>query len=142
MKVAFYKGPVDLFDDPIHWITHWAVCIKTLSRYSHVELEIDGMCYSSSVRDHGVRGKVIDLNSGMWDVIEIGDEGKDFAKEFFAKHLGQKYDWNGIVRFLIPFVKQKPNEYFCSEAVAAALGFKKAADFSPGKLHDLIDRFW
>jgi hypothetical protein len=142
MKIAFYKGPVGFWDDPVHWITHWAVCIKTLSKYSHVELEIKGICYSSSVRDHGVRGKVIDLNNGKWDIIDIGDEGQDVASKFFKERIGEKYDWNGIIRFLLPFVKQKRNQYFCSEAVAAALGFKRPEDFSPGKLYEMINRFW
>ena len=60
MKVALYKGPAK---DWRHKVAHWAVCVATRSPYSHCELVIDGVCWSASARDGGVRGKVIDLVS-------------------------------------------------------------------------------
>lgn len=134
MKIALYKGPATGF-----WNTlgHWLVCIGTWSLYSHVELVIDGVCWSSTARDGGVRGKVIDLTSGKWDVIDVtGDQAKALA--WFQAHAGQHYDWWGIVRFVLPLVKQRPGEFFCSESVAAALGLDHPEDTTP---QDLFKHF-
>lgn len=133
MKIALYKGPVSFWDDPLHWITHWAIKIRSLSPYSHCELEIDGVCYSSSVRDHGVRSKVIDLKSGNWDVYRV-DADEEFAIKLFQEHMGNPYDWWGILRFVIPFVPQKKNQYFCSEIVGAAIGVTDPEDLFPSDL--------
>lgn len=127
MQLAMYKGPPP---DLLHRIGHWLVCIGTLSRYSHVELVIDGWCYSSSYQDGGVRRKRIDLTSGRWDVFEItGDQRAAYV--WFMQRLGASYDWGGVVRFVLPFVRQRPGEYFCSEAVAAALGLPHAGRCTP-----------
>lgn len=133
MKIALYKGPVSFKEDPVHWISHLAISIRSWSKYSHVELVIDGQCYSSSARDGGVRSKTIDLNSGKWDVVEVeGDE--QFAMKYVVSRLGNPYDWWGIVRFVIPFVPQKDGQEFCSEIVAGALGAETPADWFPSDL--------
>lgn len=136
MQIAFYKGGWSLFKDPGKLIGHIAVCIRTLSIYSHAELVIDRVCYTSSVRDGGVRSKVIDVNDGHWDVREVHPywDDKEMALKWFKEHDGLPYDWWGIVRFVLPFVKQKDGQWFCSEAVAAALGHDDPASFSPADL--------
>ena len=48
VQLALYKGRGTLFNALIRW---W-----TRSPYSHCELVINGTCYSSSIRDGGVRG--------------------------------------------------------------------------------------
>jgi hypothetical protein len=70
LRLALYKGPAQ---DLAHKIAHWAVCLFTGSPYSHCELVINGVCRSASARDGGVRGKVIDLHSGKWDVVELDE---------------------------------------------------------------------
>lgn len=130
MQLALYKGPPS---DPIHWLTHVATCAATLSRYSHCELVIEGICYSASARDGGVRAKRIDLNSGRWDVIEInGDDA--FALEWFRSHIGAEYDWTGALRFLFPILRHRRGLWFCSEACAAALGLPSPWRWTPGGL--------
>jgi hypothetical protein len=138
MQIAFYKGSWalrDIVGDPCKFLGHVAVCIGTLSNYSHAELVIDGVCWSSSARDKGVRDTRINLNSGHWDVFDVVlgcDEAQ--ALKWFQEHKGLKYDWLGIIRFVLPFVKQKDNQWFCSEAVAAALGEANPYKLSPKKL--------
>lgn len=126
MQLAFYKGRWTLntvLDDPLNYLAHLGICTFTWSKYSHVELVIDGVCWSSKARENGVRGKKLVLASSEWDVYEVKDEcDQAAALKWFQDHNGLPYDWVGCVRFLLPFVKQRPNEYFCSEAVAAALG--------------------
>lgn len=137
MKIALYKGPPSFNKDPIHWLTHYAILIRTMGKYSHTELLIDGNCYSSSARDGGVRSKKIDLRSGKWDVVEVnGDEQKALA--FMIEHLGNPYDWWGIVRFIVPFVPQKDGQYFCFEIVAAAL--KAAGELQDIEPHNIFPR--
>jgi hypothetical protein len=59
VKLALYKGRGGIANAVIRW---W-----TGSIYSHCELVVDGLCYSSSVMDKGVRRKQIDLADGkIW----------------------------------------------------------------------------
>ena len=127
MKLAFYKAPGTWADK--------AIRLFTGSAYSHVELVINGMCYSSSIQDSGVRCKGINIHSGNWDVVDIpGDERK--ALKWFADHDGQAYDWAGVFRFLLPLLPNSANRWFCSEAVAAALGIKDPEAYTPQDLYE------
>lgn len=133
IHLALYKGPAD---DWLHKLGHWIVCIGTLSRYSHVELVVDGVCYSSSSRDGGVRAKVIDLYSGHWDVFPV-DGDAERAKAWFIAHMGQKYDWLGVLRFVpgLKWLPRRKDEWFCSESVAASLGVRKPSRYTPAGLY-------
>lgn len=92
VRVAFYdakKGNcydkfVGLFDD-----------------YSHVEIQIKGICWSSSPRDGGFRSKRIDLTSGKWTILHIV-EPVDFYSfmELVEKFEGMGYDWSVILNYL------------------------------------------
>lgn len=130
MQLAFYKASGGLADKLVRLVTR--------SPYSHVELVIGGVCYSSSIQDGGVRSKHINIGSGNWDVLEIaGDEAK--AAQWFVDHHGQDYDWLGVFRFVLPFLKHRTGKWFCSEACAAALGLENAHKYSP---QDLFETFW
>lgn len=136
MQLALYKGPAD---DLAHKIGHAAVCLLTGSKYSHVELVINGICWTSSARDGGVRGKAIDLTSGRWDVHPItGDE--DRARAWFSAHNLENYDWAGVLRFALPFLPQRENQWFCSEACAAALGLPNPENYTPQSLLDAVSK--
>ena len=126
IAIALYKGTPN--NDLWHIVSHYLICLRTLSKYSHAELLIDDMCYSSSARDGGVRAKKIDLTSGKWDVIQVSIpiEQELDAIEWFGINYGKKYDWMNILRYMIPFVHQKNNQYVCFEAIGTALGFAGA----------------
>lgn len=126
MQVAFYKGKDHFFDRLVQW---W-----TKGPYSHVELVINGVCYTSSPRDNGVRMKLINLHSGNWDVFDLmGDE--DYALAWFKEHMGQKYDYLGLLGFVLPFRRSHPSMWFCSEAVGqAALKDPKSYLYHPNGL--------
>lgn len=131
-QLAFYKGPAA---DKWHQFAHKLICWFTDSPYSHVELVINGTCCSASPRDGGVRMKNIDLTSGKWDVVTItGDEAD--AWEWFCEHAGQEYDYAGVLRFVIPFLPNRSKQWFCSEAVAAALGLAEPDLWTPQMLAD------
>lgn len=129
MQVAFYKAPGTWLDALIRLLTR--------SIYSHCELVIDGICYTSSNRDGGVRSKAIYLDTEKWDVFDI-PHNKDLAKAWFTEHYGQSYDWLGAVRIVLPFLPNSSNKWFCSEACAAALGIENPGRQTPATLYHLL----
>ena len=137
VKLAFYKGPPK-WDDLEHVFSHYAIRLRTWSKYSHAELVIDGICYSSSVRDGGVRKKAINLDSGHWDVVEIDPNrvNMQYAMQFFNQHEGAEYDWMNIVRFIIPFVKQEENKFVCFEFVSRMLNHSGSYRIDADDLYD------
>lgn len=51
-----------------------------------------GECHGSSIRDKGVRPKLIDLTHG-WDVVPCPDSDAQVALDFFAANKGTHYDF-------------------------------------------------
>lgn len=143
-ELALYKGPATGFRNRLgHVLTCIADTIRQSIRarrfvrviYSHVELVIDGTCYSSSFRDGGVRKKVIpDLRtSGHFDIVRIRiDAAAAIAR--FEQDEGKAYDWLGMLRCSrwfswLPLSKDKR---FCSEEVIwMAMGVKDPETYSP-----------
>ncbi|QIM66320.1 enoyl-CoA hydratase [Mannheimia granulomatis] len=122
--LALYKGTGrSLYDR----LTDWLIRKITKGQYSHCEIAVQKSeikdhyhreewfeCYSSSPRDSGVRQKVINLNDGKWDLIELPNLKESEIKAYFVKTKGKSYDWRGM--FGIVFgIKQKQDKYFCSE---------------------------
>lgn len=133
LQLALYKGPPSSL---IHNISHYITRLGTWSGYSHAELVIDGICYSSSARDGGVRSKLIDLSSGHWDVFNLTDNKQVKAKAlaWFVEHHGNPYDYRNIVRYVLPFIGHNKNHWVCYEAVGAALGIKRPHTLTAEKL--------
>lgn len=134
-QLAFYKGPPR--HDLAHTLSHYAIRLWTWSRWSHAELVIDGVCYSSSPRDGGVRGKEIDLGSGRWDVLplHLDDERLEDALAWFLTNAGDRYDWAGIARFVLPFLPHGRRRWFCFEAIGSALGMAGAHKLTANDLY-------
>jgi hypothetical protein len=133
--IAFYKGPPDTV---AQWIGYWAIRIWTWSRWSHAELVLDGICWSSSARDGGVRGKAIDLANGRWAMVELdlSDYELVMARLWFKKHLGAKYDWLNIGRWLAPFIPHGRQRFVCFEAIGNALGLAGAHRLDADDLYE------
>lgn len=104
-------------------------------KYSHCELVFsDGVSASASFIDGGVRFKYIDYDPAHWDFIEVaGNEAQ--ARQWFVEHAGARYDLVGNLRFVAWFVPHSKSRWFCSEAVAAALGMADAWRYGPNGLH-------
>lgn len=145
MKVAFYKGKKHLFNRLVSWWDN--------GPYSHCELLVeevsvpDGsgdlsyLCYSSSITDGGVRKKVIELESGKWDIIDVSSIDEAYAREWFKEHEGCKYDVIGLIGFLFRIIPGEKNRFFCSEAVAGMLGMKDGWRLSPNALFGVLNRY-
>lgn len=133
VQIAFYHGPSDNFKG---WLSDLLISIGTWSPITHCELVLHGRCYSSSGLDGGVRVKDIDLNSGKWELFEVS-ANEDEMMRFITETMGSPYDFRGIVQFAIPFVKSNPDEWFCSEWVAEAIGNPIRADkLTPKDLYE------
>ena len=123
VKIAFYKGKSRLFNKAVAW---W-----TRGPYSHTELVVGDNWYSSSFLDGGVRVKQIVADEAHWDFVELPDVDAEAAVEWFRKHASAKYDVLGLVGFVFRRFQDDKKKYFCSEAVAAALGFDDAWRLDP-----------
>lgn len=130
VQLAMYKGPGHAFNALIRW---W-----TGSDYSHCELVVGGICYSSSLMDGGVRGKVIDLDSGNWDRIDLPWADADSVIEHFERTDHVKYGLTSLaINQLFNRNRHNDGAQFCSEWCAAALGLPSPSIYSPATLMDL-----
>lgn len=141
MKLAMYKatepGIYGLFDRLVRW---W-----TRGPYSHCELVFEyggedtpSLCASASLPDGGVRFRRITLDSPKWDIIDIGNENRSRALNWFVDHDDCSYDIQGIFGLIVWRIGHRRRKYFCSEAIAEALGISDAHTITPNKLHEMF----
>lgn len=126
MKLALYKGKGKIGNAAIRW---W-----TRSVYSHCELVIGDLCYSSSMMDGGVRGKIIEFDPEHWDFIELPWADAIDVIQLYAQTRDQPYGWLDL---LWRQVLNRPGDspgWFCSEWCAAALGIPNPQQYSPASL--------
>lgn len=132
IQLIFYRGRHRAMDRAIQF---W-----TRGNYSHCEIitanNPDGSvtCWSSSIRDGGVREKTMVLNPENWDIVEV-DGDLPSILVWFEAHRGWKYDWLGLLGFLFRPITGSKNRLFCSEAVAASLGMFEPWRFDPNTLY-------
>jgi hypothetical protein len=138
LQAAFYKGTHAGLPGVYNRLVRW----WTRSDYSHVELLLletttPGRAYaaSASYMDGGVRFKTIDFDPALWDVVDLPEQLSDKAWDWFAAHEGASYDLLGNLHFVFSAVGDDKRKWFCSEAVAAALGMLNPERFDPGTLH-------
>ncbi|MBX3588860.1 MAG: hypothetical protein KF796_19685 [Ramlibacter sp.] len=140
ITIAFYKGRLAENDHAL--LFDRLTCWRTRSRFSHCELvlpEPSGgqKCWSSSFRDHGVRGKAVDLTTGRWVLIKVPGVSADTASAWFKAHVGAPYDWFGLLGWVFPWRVSNRAWWFCSEACAEAMGLEESWHISPGDLYQL-----
>lgn len=128
VHLAMYKAKGDLFNHIIRW---W-----TGSIYSHCELLVNGNCFSSSVRDGGVRAKVMALPADKWDVIALPWADDDVVTDWFIAHERDRYGWLDLLTGQLLGMQRDHRGVFCSEACAKALGLRNSTRMSPQALLD------
>ena len=152
--VAFYKGRPragSSLRERAKYLFDWTIRIITRSPYSHCELAIPDTthpdiyyCVSASVRDGGVRGKVMALPGDRWDLLPAFDlKGRRTitdaqVSDRLRVHEGQKYDWLGVFRFICPILRQSKNRWFCSEFVATVLGMDNPERQTPQTVYQYL----
>lgn len=135
MVLASFKGNrpgiAGLFSIAVKWWLGGA--------YSHTELIFsDGVSGSSRSPDGGVFLKEVEYNKEDWDFLQIdGDE--QAARQWFIDHEGEDFDFLGLLGFVWTRGLNRRRRWFCSEAVAAALGFQEPHRFDPCFLHAILN---
>ena len=141
--LACYKGRRDGSGAQV-WaarFTDWLTRVLTRGIYSHCEIAValDGgqfECYSSSIRDGGVRMKTMPLPSEKWDLIALPDVAgslKTNLAAVFARTQGQRYDLPGALGVVFK-TRQRHDRWFCSEWCGQVLGLSEPWRFSPNDL--------
>lgn len=108
--------------------------------YSHSELLFsDGMSGSSSFIDRGVRIKYIGYTSvDCWDFHDVPTGYEVAARQWFIAHNGEPYDLRGNINAGLGFIPHEVNAWFCSEAIAAALGLRDPWRYKPNGLISVL----
>ena len=115
----------------------------TRGKYSHCEIAIalpDGRyeCYSSSIRDGGVRTKIMPLNPDKWDLIALDGISPEQITRYYRQNHGLGYDLLGALGCVVG-LRQYPNKYFCSEwCFNAIFGSDEGWRFSPNQLAQIV----
>ena len=135
MKIAFYIAQHgDIYDK--------AISIASTSIYSHVELVLStGISASASLRDGGVRFKMIDYDY-KWHVYKLDFLGYyDEARivSWFDKHDHEKYDLLGAFGSALRLDWTSRDKKFCSCAVSEVLELPNPI-MTPGRLHTILRR--
>jgi len=134
MIAAFYKGT----RPGLQGIANRAIRFVDRGEYSHCELIFsDGISASSSLMDGGVRFKEIHFKPEHWDFVDL-PEDETAARRWFTIHAGQKYDIWGDARFIIGLARHSNDRWFCSEAMAEALGIPESWRFGPNGLASIL----
>lgn len=138
--LACYHGRGDKL---VHRICDNIIRFFTRGKYSHTEIAIalpDGRyeCYSSSIRDGGVRAKTMLLPKQKWDLIALDGLPTDAVHEYFEQTKGAGYDLLGALGCVAGF-RQHPDRYFCSEwCFNVIFGGNKGWRFNPNQLAQIV----
>ena len=116
--------------------------VLTRGKYSHCEIairlagqdsELQYECYSASLRDKGVRRKIMPLPSVKWDLIALPDSVGGRLHSLWDETQGQGYDLPGALGVVFG-LRENRRRWFCSEWVGEALGLSESWRFSPNDL--------
>lgn len=140
MLVALYIGnhSGDTLLVQLWWFLTRLVQRGEFARVTHVEAILDTLpdgtvvIASSSLRDGGVRIKAAHLDPAHWLIVDFPAWDADAAREWFAQHVGEPYDWRGALATVLPG-KNASRRWFCNEAVGAAVGLRSPAAFGPAQ---------
>ena len=140
VTVAFYKGKGTWVNGLIRW---W-----TKSEYSHVELIVDGVWYTSATWEKGTVARALKGNPEKWDMVELPCtvEQKVNATVSARNKLGKGYDYWGILfSQVLPWKGDRSDRWFCSEYLYSCLadagivaGLVKPEEVSPQNLSDMV----
>ena len=148
MKLAFYIYNGEVLDKAIKlWTATWKERFNKEWKNipSHVEFIFsNGVWFSSSPRDKGTRFKYIDAKQGRWVYFDIATtkEEEQIIYNWCDSIKDRDYDWPGILSFIIPFIKDDKDKWFCSECmIDGANLINKLKDFIPSKTspRDIMD---
>lgn len=88
----------------------------------------------------GVRLKRIALAPERWALIDLPAAQARPAAQWMRQHEGARYDWRGVLGFLAWPLGEGADDYMCSEACAAALGFERPWAIDPPLMARIAER--
>lgn len=115
MRLHFSRGP-GLLSRLIRW--------RTASGWSHVAIETSRGVYES------IAAGFVYHPVGTWqqqvgltyEVVTVDLPNPEAAQEWLEQNVGVRYDFLGILAYVLPFLRQTPRALYCSEAVRLCLG--------------------
>lgn len=137
--LACYKGKAQ---KRLHRLCDNITKFFTRGDYSHCEIAVfDGEkyhCYSSSIRDGGVRLKQINLNPEHWDLFALPDNLRQQVQFYYNATVGEYYDLWGALG-CVAGLRQHQHKYFCSEwCFNAIFQSEQGWRFSPSQLAEIV----
>lgn len=110
MYLALRKLPAtnSLWHRFVSWLIKW----RLVSQYCHGGVVVDGKMYHANWV-HGLH--VSDFTPSKWELYDLGTIKDEYALELFQNYKGAKYDWLGILGFVLPFKMQKSKKFYCFE---------------------------
>lgn len=131
-------------------IGSWLIKARLSTVFSHVGIEFeDGMLYHSAMLKGTVKERLEEQKTTPIHTTEIlvDEEHYNRAYEWAQQQLGKRYDWLGIVGFIVGNKWNDDNQYFCSEY--GKFIFELATDIkhtyynllTPGQLRLITDTF-
>ena len=131
IKLALYVGKGK--------IGNWVIRKWTGRQESHCELVVDGLAYSSSIQDKGVRAKYIEWDPAHWKFIPIPWASKESILKHYSETKDNKYAFFSLLTSQIFNMNvDDGNADFCSEWCARALGLPNPNTYNPGTLAELV----
>lgn len=128
VRLAAYIGKGDIFNA--------AIRRRTGSNMSHCEIVIDGVWYSASLRDRGVRRKHVDPKPGEWEYQTLPWADAFEVIKWFDENEEVQYGIGDLLLQLFRINADAPGEV-CSTACAAALDFPRAYKYNPKTLWEV-----
>ena len=126
VRLALYKGKGTIGSALVRW---WSK-----SQYSHCELVVGDLAYSSSIRDGGVRSKRIDFRPESWDFVELPWADPAAVLQQYQYTAGRPYGWLDLIRSQVFNRPGNERGDFCSEWCTRALGLPDPQLYSPATL--------
>ena len=119
--------------------------IATMSRFSHVAIEVNNKLYESRLATGVYSPSSID---NVTDIIELDNLDDEAIQAFLEAQLGKPYDSKAICSFIFNRTWQDLNKWFCSELGAMAIkvgGYKgipnNLSKISPEDLYKIITKY-
>ena len=133
MKLVFINRN-DIYDK--------VVLAVTGGKYAHCGIVIDHTLFQA-LPGQGVVSSPFNISDG-WTCVNLPNLDERAALKFVAHELGCGYDWCGVARFVLPFLKPSKSRWFCSELAAAVVtaggykGLGKDWKFTPQGLYERV----
>lgn len=104
-----------LISEAIQWYTH--------SKYSHIRIAISDTEFIEATWPKVRRGHITELKKGYTvktPIIPLTPEEQMNIRLFLHKKIGKKYDWRGLLSFIVRKNVSNKNWYFCNELAEEA----------------------